>query len=128
MKQDETGMKQGWNRDETGMKQGWNTDETWMKQGWNRDETFCGVRVTRSLVLCVCFVDLCLSFCTFSFDHCAVFSSSIYRFLLPFWYLFLEVLERLIYTYIYIDDYTIKWKRQNNPIEKSLDQNQNRYI
>jgi hypothetical protein len=48
---------------------------------------FSGVRVTRSLVLCVCFADRCLSFCTFSFGHCVVCSSSIYRFLLPLWYL-----------------------------------------
>ena len=48
---------------------------------------FSGVRVTRSLVLCVCFVDRCLSFCTFSFGHCIVYSSSIYGFWLPLWYL-----------------------------------------
>ena len=48
---------------------------------------FRGVRVTRSLVLCVCFVDRCLSFCTFSFGHCVVYSSSIYGFWLPLWYL-----------------------------------------
>ena len=48
---------------------------------------FSGVRVTRSLVLRVCFVDRCLSFCTFSFDHCVVFSSLIYGFCLPLWYL-----------------------------------------
>jgi len=43
--------------------------------------------VTRSLVLYVCFVDHCLSFCTFSVGHCVVYSSSIYRFWLPLWYL-----------------------------------------
>ena len=48
---------------------------------------FSGVRVTRSLVLYVCFVDRCLSFCTFSFGHCVVYSSSIYGFWLPLWYL-----------------------------------------
>jgi hypothetical protein len=48
---------------------------------------FSGVRVTRSLVLRVCFVDRCLSFCTFSFDHCVVFSSLIYGFCWPLWYL-----------------------------------------
>jgi hypothetical protein len=46
-----------------------------------------GVRVTRSLVLYVCFVDRCLSFCTFSFGHCVVWSSSIYGFCFPLWYL-----------------------------------------
>jgi hypothetical protein len=45
-----------------------------------------GVRVTRSLVLSVCFVGRCSSFCTSSFGHCVVYSSSIYRFLLPLWY------------------------------------------
>ena len=48
---------------------------------------FNGVHVTRSLVLCVCFVDRCLSFYTFSFGHCVVYSSSIYGFWLPLWYL-----------------------------------------
>jgi len=48
---------------------------------------FSGVRVTRSLVLYVCFIDRCWSFCTFSFVHCIVFSSSIYGFCLPVWYL-----------------------------------------
>jgi len=48
---------------------------------------FSGVRVTRSLVLYVCIVDRCLSFCTFSFGHCVVYSSSIYGFGLPLWYL-----------------------------------------
>ena len=48
---------------------------------------FNGVRVTRSLVLCVCFVDRCLSFCTSSFVDCVVFTSSIYGFWLPLWYL-----------------------------------------
>ena len=48
---------------------------------------FSGVHVTRSLVLCVCFVDRCLSFCTFSFSHCVVCLSSIYRIVLPLWYL-----------------------------------------
>jgi len=49
---------------------------------------FSGVRDTRFLVLLyVCFVDRCLSSCTFSFGHCVVFSSSIYGFWLPFWYL-----------------------------------------
>jgi hypothetical protein len=48
---------------------------------------FSGVRVTRSLVLYVCFVDRCLSFCTLSFGHCVVYSSSIYGFWLPLWYL-----------------------------------------
>ena len=48
---------------------------------------FSGIRVTRSLVLYVCFVDHCLSFCTFSFGHCVVYSSSIYGFWLPLWYL-----------------------------------------
>jgi hypothetical protein len=50
---------------------------------------FSGVRVTRSLVVYVCFVDRCLSFCPFSFGHCTcvVYSSSIYRFWLPPWYL-----------------------------------------
>ena len=38
-------------------------------------------------VLYVCFEDLCLSFCSFSFGHCVVCSSSIYRLLLPLWYL-----------------------------------------
>jgi hypothetical protein len=53
----------------------------------NSASVFAGVRVTRSLVLYVCFVDHCLSFCTFSFDHCVVYSSSIYGFWLPLWYL-----------------------------------------
>jgi len=48
---------------------------------------FSGVRVTRSLLLYVCFVDRCLSFCSFSFGHCVVYSSSIYGFWLPLWYL-----------------------------------------
>ena len=48
---------------------------------------FSWVRVTRSCVLYVCFVDRCLSFCTFSFGHCVVYSSSIYGFWLPLWYL-----------------------------------------
>ena len=48
---------------------------------------FSGVRVTRSLFLCVCFVYRCLSFCTLSFGTCVVFSSSIYGFGLPLWYL-----------------------------------------
>ena len=48
---------------------------------------FSGVRVTRSLVWYVCFVDRCLSYCTFSFGHCVVYSSSIYEFWLPLWYL-----------------------------------------
>ena len=48
---------------------------------------FGEVRVTRSLVLRVCFVDRCLTFCTFFLGHCVVFSSSIYRFWLPLWYL-----------------------------------------
>jgi hypothetical protein len=48
---------------------------------------FSGIRVTRSLVLYECFVDRCLSFCTFSFGHCVVYSSSIYGFWLPLWYL-----------------------------------------
>ena len=48
---------------------------------------FSGVRVIRSLVLYVCFVDCCLSFSTFSFGHCVVYSSSIYGFWLPLWYL-----------------------------------------
>jgi hypothetical protein len=48
---------------------------------------FTRVRVTRSLVLYVCFVDRCLFFCTFSFGHCVVYSSSIYGFWLPIWYL-----------------------------------------
>ena len=48
---------------------------------------FSGVRVTRSLVFSVCFVDRCLSFCTFSLGHCVVYSSSIYGFWFPLWYL-----------------------------------------
>ena len=48
---------------------------------------FGEVCVTRSLVLRVCFVDRCLTFCTFFLGHCVVFSSSIYRFWLPLWYL-----------------------------------------
>jgi hypothetical protein len=48
---------------------------------------FSGVHVTRSLVLYLCFVDRCLSFCTLSFGHCVFFSSSIYGFWLPLWYL-----------------------------------------
>ena len=48
---------------------------------------FSGVRVTRSLALYVCFVDRCLSFCTFYFGHCVLWSSSIYGFWLPLWYL-----------------------------------------
>jgi hypothetical protein len=48
---------------------------------------FSGVHVTRSLVWYVCFVDRCLSFCTFSFGHSGVWSSSIYGFWLPLWYL-----------------------------------------
>ena len=43
--------------------------------------------VTRSLLLYVCFVDRVLSFCPFSFGHCVASSFSIYRFLLPLWYL-----------------------------------------
>ena len=41
------------------------------------------VRVTRSLVLCVCFAD----FYPFSIGNCVVYSSSIYWFWLPLWYL-----------------------------------------
>ena len=48
---------------------------------------FSGVRVTRYLVLYVCFIDRCLSFCPFSFGHCVIYSSSIYGFWLPLWYL-----------------------------------------
>jgi hypothetical protein len=48
---------------------------------------FSGVCVTRSLALCVCLVDRCLSFCPFSLGHCVVWSSSIYGFGLPLWYL-----------------------------------------
>ena len=48
---------------------------------------FSGVRITRSWVLCVFFIDRCWFFCPFSVDHCVVCSSSIYRFLLPLWYL-----------------------------------------
>ena len=48
---------------------------------------FSGVRVTRSLVLYVCFVDIWMSFCSCSFGHYVVYSSSIYRFWLPLWYL-----------------------------------------
>ena len=48
---------------------------------------FIGIRVTRSLVLYVCFADRCLSLCTLSFGHCVVYSSSIYGFWLPLWYL-----------------------------------------
>jgi hypothetical protein len=44
---------------------------------------FSGVRVAWSLVWYLCFVDRCLSFSTFS----VVFSSSIYGFWLPLWYL-----------------------------------------
>ena len=43
--------------------------------------------ITRSFVLYACFVDRCLSFCTCSFGHCVVYSSSIYWFWLPLWYL-----------------------------------------
>jgi hypothetical protein len=60
---------------------------------------FSGVCVTRSLVLSVCFVDRCLSFCTFSFDHCVVYSSSIYRFWLPLWYL--QTLLVLLYFFFW---------------------------
>ena len=65
-----------------------------------------GVRVTRSFVLYVCFVDRCLSFCTFSFGHCVVWSSSIYGFWLPIWYL--QILQ------------TLQWpkeKRTNNDLQ-----------
>jgi len=48
---------------------------------------FSGVRVTRSSDICVCFVDRCLSFCPFSFGHCVVYSTSIYGFWFPLWYL-----------------------------------------
>ena len=48
---------------------------------------FMGDLVTRSLVLCVCFVYRCLFFCPFSFGHCVVYSSMIYGFWLPLWYL-----------------------------------------
>jgi hypothetical protein len=48
---------------------------------------FSRVRITWYLALCVCFVDRCLSFCPSSFDHCVVCYSSIYRFVLPRWYL-----------------------------------------
>ena len=48
---------------------------------------FSGGRVTRYLALYVCFLDRCLAFCTFSFGHCVVYSSSIYEFWLPLWYL-----------------------------------------
>jgi hypothetical protein len=64
----------------------------------NSPPVFSGVRVTRSLVLYECFVDRCLSFCTFSFGHCVVYSSSIYGFWLPLWYL--QAL--LIFTRTYI--------------------------
>ena len=54
---------------------------------------FDGVRVTLSLVFCVAFcislfvwVFSCLFLCRFSFGHCVVCPSSIYGFLLPFWY------------------------------------------
>ena len=46
-----------------------------------------GVHVTRSLALCVCFVNRCLSFCPFSFGYYVVYSSSMYGFWLPLWYL-----------------------------------------
>ena len=48
---------------------------------------FSGVRITRTLVWYVCFVDRCLFFCAFSFGRCVVYSSSIYGFWLPRWYL-----------------------------------------
>ena len=48
---------------------------------------FSVIPVPRFLYLCVCFVDRCLSFCPFCFSHCVVYSSSIYEFWLPFWYL-----------------------------------------
>ena len=41
----------------------------------------------QSLVLYVGFVDRCSSFCTFSFGHRVTYSSSIYGFWLPLWYL-----------------------------------------
>jgi hypothetical protein len=46
-----------------------------------------GVRVTRSLVLCVCSVYRCLSLFPFYFGHCVFYSSSMYGFWLPLWYL-----------------------------------------
>jgi hypothetical protein len=58
---------------------------------------FSGVRVTWSLVLYVCFVDRCLSVCTFSFGHCVVWSSSIYGFWLPLWYLQTLHIEDYLY-------------------------------
>ena len=48
---------------------------------------FSGARVTRSVVLYVSYEDHRLSFCIFSFGHCVVWSSSIYGFWLPLWYL-----------------------------------------
>ena len=53
----------------------------------SRPPVFSVVRETGALVLYVCFVDYCLSFCTFSFGHYVVFSSSIYEFWLPLYYL-----------------------------------------
>ena len=56
---------------------------------------FDGVRVTLSLVFCVAFCTSISLFvwvfswvflCRFSFGHCVVCPSSIYGFLLPFWY------------------------------------------
>jgi hypothetical protein len=66
---------------------------------------FSEVRVTQSLDFCVCFVDCCLSFCLFSFGHCVVYSSSIYRFCLPLWYL--QSLRRLVDFKIYIPFHTV---------------------
>ena len=81
---------------------------------------FGWVRVTRFLVLCVCFVDRCLSYCTFSFGHCFVWSSSLYGFWLPLWYLqtliifkswfktlflFMFVLWLYFLLNVYIEDY-----------------------
>jgi hypothetical protein len=58
---------------------------------WNRLSqpimTSRSVETFKAAVFSVCFVDHCLSFCPFSYGHCVVYSSSIYGFWLPLWYL-----------------------------------------
>ena len=74
----------------------------------SRPPVFSVVRETGALVLYVCFVDCCLSFCSFSFGHYVVFSSSIYEFWLPLWYLqsLLRIRVLLIFLIILITGQT----------------------
>ena len=60
------------------------------------------IRATRSLVLCVCFLDRCLSLCSFSFGQCVVWSSSIYIFWLPLWYLQTLLFYLIAHSWLYL--------------------------